>query len=319
MTAHATPAAPASHGEHAAPAAESTPALWHHLTNHQQVDERQLMSVTRGEGMRVWDQHGREYLDATSGGVWCVNVGYGRAEIADAVREQLLTLCYFAQSYASEPARALSARLLEKMPGLSRVYFANSGSEANEKAFKMVRQIAHKRHGGRKKYKILYRERDYHGSTLGCLSATGQEQRRDQYGPFVPDFVAVPHCLEYRSQWGDVANYGERAAAAIEAVILREGPDTVGALCLEPVTAGGGVIPAPAGYWPAVQDLCRSYDILLHIDEVVCGLGRTGAWFGYQHYGIEPDFVSLAKGLASGYAAISADRKSTRLNSSHYS
>lgn len=114
----------------------------------------------------------------------------------------------------------------------------------------------------------------------------------------------MPHCLEYRAQW-EGENYGERAADAIEEVILREGPDTVGALCLEPVTAGGGVITPPEGYWPRVQEICRKYDVLLHIDEVVCGLGRTGKWFGYQHYGIEPDFVTMAKGVASGYAAIS--------------
>ena len=283
-----------------------TPAVWQHLTHHGQVDEQNLMTIVRGLGMRIWDQHGVEYLDATSGGVWSVNVGYGREEIADAVREQLVKMCYFAQTLGSEPANALSAKLLEKIPGMSRVYFANSGSEANEKAFKIVRQIAFKRYSGNKKHKILYRDRDYHGSTLGCLSATGQEQRREQYGPYLPDFVEVPHCLEYRSQWGEVDNYGKRAAAAIEEVILREGPETVGALCLEPITAGGGVIPAPEGYWPAVQALCDQYDILLHIDEVVCGLGRTGKWFGYQHYGIRPDFVTLAKGLASGYAAISA-------------
>jgi taurine-pyruvate aminotransferase len=114
----------------------------------------------------------------------------------------------------------------------------------------------------------------------------------------------VPHCLEYRKQW-DVENYGERAADAIEEVILREGPDSVGCLVLEPVTAGGGVIVPPEGYWPCVQEICRKYDILLHIDEVVCGLGRTGTWFGYQHYGVKPDFVTMAKGVASGYAAIS--------------
>jgi taurine-pyruvate aminotransferase len=114
----------------------------------------------------------------------------------------------------------------------------------------------------------------------------------------------VPHCLEYRKQW-DVENYGQRAADAIEEVILREGPDSVGCLVLEPVTAGGGVIVPPDGYWDRVQDICRKYDILLHIDEVVCGLGRTGTWFGYQHYGIKPDFVTMAKGVASGYAAIS--------------
>ena len=125
-----------------------------------------------------------------------------------------------------------------------------------------------------------------------------------QYGPLTPGFVEVPHCLEYRKQW-DGPDYGLRAADAIEEVILREGPDTIGALCLEPITAGGGVIVPPEGYWPRVQEICRKYNILLHIDEVVCGVGRTGAWFGYQHYGVEPYFVTMAKGVASGYAAIS--------------
>jgi taurine-pyruvate aminotransferase len=120
-----------------------------------------------------------------------------------------------------------------------------------------------------------------------------------------PGFVMVPHCLEYRSQYPDAESYGIAAANAIEDVILREGPDTVGGLCLEPITAGGGVITPPAGYWERVQEICAKYNILLHIDEVVCGVGRTGAWFGYQHYGVKPDFVTMAKGVASGYAAIS--------------
>ncbi len=136
------------------------------------------------------------------------------------------------------------------------------------------------------------------------MSAGGQDERNAQYGPFAPGFVRVPHCLEYRKQWDVGENYGERAADAIEEVILREGPDTVGALCLEPVTAGGGVIVPPEGYWERVQEICKKYEILLHIDEVVCGVGRTGTWFGYQHYGIKPDFVTMAKGVASGYAAI---------------
>ena len=188
---------------------------------------------------------------------------------------------------------------------MSRVYFANSGSEANEKVFKMVRQIAHKRYGG-KKHKILYRERDYHGTTITALSCGGQDERGAQYGPFTPGFVMVPHCLEYRAQWDLTGEeYGIAAADAIERVILEEGPDTVGAICLEPITAGGGVITPPDGYLQRVQEICRKYEVLLHIDEVVCGIGRTGEWFGYQHYGIEPDFVTMAKGVASGYAAIS--------------
>ncbi|WP_420335540.1 aspartate aminotransferase family protein [Roseibium sp.] len=276
--------------------------VWHHLLQHKALETIDPKIMVEGKGMKLWDATGKEHLDAVSGGVWTVNVGYGRESIADAIRDQLVKLNYFANSAGSIPGALFSERLISKMPGMSRVYFTNSGTEANEKAFKMVRQIAHKRYGG-KKHKILYRERDYHGSSITAISAGGQQERNAQYGPYTPGFVEVPHCCEYRAQW-DVENYGERAADAIEEVILREGPDTVGALCLEPVTAGGGVITPPQGYWDRVQEICKKYDILLHIDEVVCGVGRTGTWFGYQHYGIKPDFVTMAKGVASGYAAI---------------
>ncbi|MCC5987481.1 MAG: aminotransferase class III-fold pyridoxal phosphate-dependent enzyme [Pararhodobacter sp.] len=278
--------------------------VWHHLTQHKPFETIDPRVIVEGKGLKVWDATGRETLDAVSGGVWTVNVGYGRESIADAVREQLVKMNYFAGSAGSVPGALFAEALIARMPGMSRVYYSNSGSEANEKAYKMVRQIAHRRHGG-KKWKILYRERDYHGTTIAALASGGQEERKAMYGPFPPGFVAVPHCLEYRSQWGDVADYGIRAADAIEEVILREGPDTVGAIILEPVTAGGGVITPPEGYWPRVQEICRKHDILLIIDEVVCGVGRTGTWFGYQHYGVEPDIVTMAKGVASGYAAIS--------------
>ena len=277
--------------------------VWHHLISHKPFETQAPRVIVEGRGMRVWDALGKEHLDAVSGGVWTVNVGYGRERIANAVRDQLIKMNYFANSAGSIPGAQFAEMLIDKMPGMSRVYYVNSGSEANEKVFKMIRQIAHKRHGGRK-HKILYRERDYHGSTIATMSAGGQEERNAQYGPYTPGFVPVPHCLEYRAQW-DVENYGERAADAIEEVILREGPDTVGGLCLEPITAGGGVITPPEGYWQRVQEICKTYDVLLHIDEVVCGVGRTGTWFGYQNYGVEPDFVTMAKGVASGYAAIS--------------
>src|SRR6185369_2086128 len=278
--------------------------VWHHLIQHKPFETVDPRIIVEGRGMRVWDATGKEHLDAVSGGVWTVNVGYGRESIANAVRDQLIKLNYFANSAGSVPGALFAEKLIEKMPGLSRVYYSNSGSEANEKAFKMVRQIAHRHHGGRK-WKILYRERDYHGTTITALSAAGQPQRAAQYGPFTPGFVEVPHCLEYRNQYGAVDNYGEAAADAIEQIILREGPDTVGAICLEPITAGGGVITPPAGYWEKVQDICRRHEIFIHIDEVVCGVGRTGTWFGYQNYGVKPDFVTMAKGVASGYAAIS--------------
>ncbi|GAA6194166.1 aspartate aminotransferase family protein [Phaeobacter gallaeciensis] len=282
--------------------------IWHHLLQHKPLEANDPRIIVEGKGMRVWDQKGKEHLDAVSGGVWTVNVGYGRESIAKAVYNQLIKMNYFAQSAGSIPGSIFAEMLIDKMPGMNRVYYTNSGSEANEKVFKLVRQIAHKRYGG-KKTKILYRDRDYHGSTLATMSAGGQDERNAQYGPFAPGFIRVPHCMEYRKHelgHEDLSGeaFGHAAADAIEEVILREGPETVGALCLEPVTAGGGVIEAPTGYWERVQEICKKYDVLLHIDEVVCGVGRTGTWFGYQQYGIKPDFVTMAKGVASGYAAI---------------
>lgn len=278
--------------------------VWHHLSQHKPLETSDPLLLVKGKGMHVWDAKGRSHLDVVSGGLWTVNVGYGRESIAKAVYEQLTQLNFFSHTAANIPAAMFAEKLIEKMPGMSRVYFSNSGSEANEKAYKIVRQIAAKKYGG-KKYKILYRERDYHGTTITALSSTGQFERKNQYGPFTPGFVEIPHCCEYRSQFGDVDDYGVRAAKEMEKVILAEGPDTIGAVVLEPITAGGGVITPPEGYWETIQEICRKYDILLHIDEVVCGVGRTGKWFGYQHYGIKPDIVTMAKGVASGYAAIS--------------
>ena len=283
--------------------------VWHHLTQHKPFETSDPRVIIEGKDMRVWDQNGKEYIDSVSGGVWTVNVGYGRESIAKAVHDQLMKLCYFAQSAGSIPGSLFAEKLISKMPGMSRVYYTNSGSEANEKVFKLVRQISHKKYDG-KKYKILFRDRDYHGGTLATMSAGGQDERVMQYGPLAPGFVRVPHCMEYRKHELGLehlsgAEFGRAAADLIEDVILKEGPETVGLLCLEPVTAGGGVITPPEGYWERVQEICKKYDILLHIDEVVCGVGRTGTkWFGYQHYDIKPDFVTMAKGVASGYAAI---------------
>ena len=285
--------------------------VWHHLVQHKPWETSDPRMIVKGRGMRVWDAKGKEYIDAVSGAVWTVNVGYGRERIAKVVQEQLVEMCYFAGAAGSIPGALFAEKLISKMPGMSRVYYSNSGSEANEKVFKMVRQIAHKKYGdAKKKYKILYRDRDYHGSSIGAMSAGGQDERNFQYGPMAPGFVRVPHCLEYRKEELGLEHlsgkaFGIEAANLIEKVILEEGPDTVGALCLEPVTAGGGVIVPPEGYWERVEEICHEYDVLLHIDEVVCGIGRTGTeWFGYQHYGVQPDFVTMAKGVASGYAAI---------------
>ena len=282
--------------------------VWHHITQHKKFDDVDPMVIVEGKGLKIWNAKGREMLDATSGGVWTVNVGYGREEIANAVRDQILKMNFFSGAMGTIPAALFSKQLLEKMPGMSRVYYSNSGTEANEKSYKIVRQIAHKKYDG-KKYKILYRDRDYHGTSITALASGGHGQRKHHYGPFTPGFEIVEHCLFYRAQWDDVKHdedaYGIKAANSIEEVILKEGPDTVGGIILEPITAGGGIIVPPNSYWQRVQEICKKYDVLLIIDEVVCGMGRTGTWFGYQQFDVKPDIVNMAKGVASGYAAIS--------------
>lgn len=281
--------------------------VWHHLTQHKVFENSDPMIIDHGKGMHVYDIKGKEYLDAVSGGVWTVNVGYGREEIVDAVAEQMKKLCYFANSFGSTPTAIFAEKLISKMPGMSRVYISNSGSEANEKAFKIVRQISILKHGG-KKNKIIYRDRDYHGTTITTLSACGQEERREQYGPFTPGFVSFPAANCYRNPYGldpSDPKLGELFANELEKVILAEGPDTVGGVIVEPITAGGGVLVPPKDYLTKVSAICKKYDVLLIIDEVVCGLGRTSKWFGYQHFDVQPDIVTMAKGVASGYAAIS--------------
>jgi taurine-pyruvate aminotransferase len=191
------------------------------------------------------------------------------------------------------------------MPEMNRVYISNSGSEANEKAYKMVRALGHIKHGGRKK-KILYRDRDYHGTTIAALSSTGQPQRREWFGPFVDGFTIFPHALCYRCAYGkSYPGCDLECARSLEEVIRCEGPDEVGAVIVEPITAGGGIIPPVPEYYDVLQGICRQYGVLLIMDEVVCGMGRTGEWFGYNHYGASPDIVTMAKGLASAYMPIS--------------
>ena len=279
--------------------------VWHHLTQHKGFESTDPMMVAKAKGMVVTDTKGNEYLDGTSGGVWTVNLGFGRDDMVQAVSNQLTKIPYFAGSFGNEPAAEYAKEVTSLMPGLDRVYYSNSGSEANEKGYKMVRQLAHFHNDG-KKHKIIYRDRDYHGTTIGAMSSSGQIQRKKQYGPFAPGFVEMPHCCCYRCPYGK--KYGEcniECATVLEDIIKKEGPDTVGSVVLEPITAGGGVIPPVPEYFPIIESICRKYDVLLHIDEVVCGLGRTGKWFGYQHYDVQPDIVTTAKGLAAGYAAVS--------------
>ena len=287
--------------------------VWHHLTQHKGFETSDPMIVSKADGMIVTDTKGNEYLDGTSGGVWTVNLGFGRDDMVDAVSRQLSKVPYFAGSFGNEPAAEYAKEVTSLMPGLDRVYYSNSGSEANEKGYKMVRQLAHFKNEG-KKHKIIYRDRDYHGTTIGAMSSSGQLQRKKQYGPFAPGFVEMPHCCCYRCPFGK--KYGEcniECATALEDIIKIEGPDTIGSVVLESITAGGGVIPPVPEYFPIIESICRKYDVLLHIDEVVCGIGRTGKWFGYQHYDVQPDIVTTAKGLAAGYAAVSITVTSEKL------
>ncbi len=282
-------------------------SLWHHLKPHKCFESQEQMIIVEGNGLRVTDIRGREYLDATSGGVWSVMVGYGRDSIADAVCAQMKKMPYFAGVFGNVPAIKFANKLLEKLPRLQKVYFSNSGSEANEKAFKIVRQAANIDPDRKGKYKILYRDRDYHGTTIAALSATGQFERKNDYGPFVEGFMEVPQCLCYRCDFNrKYPGCNMECAKAVEDVILKEGPESVGAIILEPITAGGGILPPVKEYYPMVQEICKKYGVWIIMDEVVCGFGRTGKFWGHEHYDVDPDIVTMAKGLASSYEALSA-------------
>jgi taurine-pyruvate aminotransferase len=279
--------------------------LWHHLVQHKVFESQDPRIFVEGNGARVRDIAGNEYLDGASGGVWCVNVGYGRESMAKVIYDQLLKLPYYAGVAGTVPAAEFADRLSALLPGLDRIFFSNSGSEANEKAFKMVRQLAHLKGTG--KYKVVYRDRDYHGTTIACLAASGQPERRKEYGPFPPGFAEIPHALCYRCPFDlTYPDCGVRCAHALEDTIQNEGPETVGAVILEPITAGGGVIAPVDEYYPIIQKICSTYDVILIMDEVVCGFGRTGTMFGFEQYDVVPDIVTMAKGMASAYAPISA-------------
>ncbi len=282
-------------------------ALWHHLKPHRVFESQEQMIIVEGKGLMVKDIRGREYLDATSGGVWSVMVGFGRDSIAEAVYEQLKKLPYFAGVYGNIPTIKFAQKLLEKLPRHDKVFFSNSGSEANEKAFKIVRQASRIDPSRKGKFKILYRDRDYHGTTFGAMSATGQAQRKQDFGPFLEGFVEFPHCACYRCPYEKTnGNCDIECARKVEDIILREGPETIGGLIVEPITAGGGILKPVGEYYPILQEICRKYGIWIIMDEVVCGFGRTGTFWGHEHYDVDPEIITMAKGLASSYGALSA-------------
>ncbi|MNO46365.1 Taurine--pyruvate aminotransferase [compost metagenome] len=281
--------------------------LWLHLTNHKIFEAQEPPIIAEGKGYMLKDVKGKEFVDGLSGGVWVVNVGHGRESIANAVSEQMKILPYYAGSMATPPYIMLAAKLASLLPEMPRVYISNSGSEANEKSFKMVRQYFSAKSSGKKKYKIVYRNRDYHGTTLAALASSGQQERKTDFGPLPEGFAEIPHALCYRCPFGkSYPGCSIDCARSLEQVIQQEGEDTVAAVIVEPITAGGGIIPPVPEYYPVLQEICRRYEVLLIMDEVVTGFGRTGTLFGHQHYDVKPDIITLAKGLASGYMPISA-------------
>jgi taurine-pyruvate aminotransferase len=272
-------------------------SLWHPLSQHRSFEETPPPLIVSGSGCFVTDGEGRRLLDGVSG-LWCVNVGHGRDELADVAREQMARLAYAPLTFSHEPAIRLAAALVEKLGFAGRAYFSSSGSEANEAAFKIARQY-HAQSGGPRRFKIIARYRGYHGNTLGALSATGQAERKLLYEPLVPGFVFIDPPDPYRGGAVD-------AAAQLERAIEREGPETVAAFIMEPIIAGGGVLVPEADYLPRVREICDRHGVLLILDEVVTGFGRTGAMFAHQHWGVQPDVITLAKGIASGYMPLAA-------------
>jgi adenosylmethionine-8-amino-7-oxononanoate aminotransferase len=270
---------------------------------HHPVDHAEPVIYVRGQRAMVQDICGREYIDALSG-LWNVNVGHGRAELAEAAAAQLKELAYFS-SYAGAsnvPAITLANRLIEiTYDNMQAVFFTCGGAEANESALKTAR-FYWKAHGKPDKVKVIARHQGYHGVTLQAMSATKMGAYWNMFEPRVPGFVHIQTCYPYRFQGAKPGEtVGQAAARELDEAILREGPETVGAFIGEPIHGAGGVIYPTDDYWPQVREVCTRHEVLLIADEVITGFGRTGRWFGLSHWKAKPDIVSFAKGITSGY------------------
>lgn len=281
--------------------------LWMHFSNL----KHGAAVITRGEGCYVYDEDGNRYFDGLAG-LFLTNVGHGRTEIADAVREQLNQLHYFPLwTYSHPMAIQLAARLANYAPGdLNRVFFTTGGSEAVESAWKLAKQYF-RTVGKPEKYKVIARDVAYHGTTMGALSVTGLEGIKDCFAPLTPGGFHARNTDSFRSEeQGDAL--AEACANDIERIILEQGPETVAAVFLEPLQNSGGCLPPPPGYFQRVREICDKHDVLLVSDEVICGFGRLGHMFGCIRYDYQPDIITCAKGLTSGYlplgAAIVSDR-----------
>lgn len=275
--------------------------VWHSMKPY---NPDGTMVVTKAKGSWVTDIDGNKYLDAMSG-LWCVNVGYGREELAKAAYDQLKELAFFPLTQSHLPAIKLGEKLNEMLGDEYVIFYSNSGSEANETAFKIARQY-HQQKGDFHRYKFISRYRSYHGNSMGSLAATGQAQRKYKYEPLAPGFihVAPPDC--YRSNDGpDCPPEKLESVKDIDRVMAWELSETIAGVIMEPIITGGGVLIPPDGYMKAVKDVCEKHGALLIVDEVICGFGRTGEPFGFMNYGVKPDIITMAKGITSAYLPLS--------------
>ena len=290
--------------------------LWMHSTRHSTYEEGgHVPVITRGEGAYIWDDQGNKYLDGLAG-LFTVQVGHGRTELAEVMAKQASELAFFPLwSYAHPPAIELADRLAELAPGdLNRVFFTSGGGEAVESAWKLAKQFF-KLTGKPMKHKVISRNVAYHGTPQGALSITGIPDAKKYFEPLVPTGIKVPNTNFYRAtEHGDDLNaFGQWAANRIAEAIEFEGPDTVAAVFLEPVQNSGGCFPPPPGYLERVREICDEYDVLFVADETICAYGRIGHYFATKRYGVTPDIITSAKGLTSGYAPLGAMIVSDRL------
>ena len=279
--------------------------LWGHFSRHGEGIAPPV--ITRGEGARIFDENGRSYLDGLAG-LFVVQVGHGRTELAQVAARQAETLAFFPLwSYVTAPAIELAERLATYAPGdLNRVFFTTGGGEAVESAWKLAKQYFRKV-GKPGKHKVLSRSVAYHGTTQGALAITGIPALKQEFEPLTPGGFRVPNTNQYRAPHGfEGEAFGIWAADRIAEAIEFEGPDTVAAVFLEPVQNSGGCFPPPPGYFARVREICDRYDVLLVSDEVICAFGRIGSMFACNDFGYQPDIITCAKGLTSGYAPLGA-------------
>ncbi|ASK62444.1 aspartate aminotransferase family protein [Virgibacillus phasianinus] len=276
--------------------------VWHHVSPYKK--ENPAMVVTEAKGSWITDHSGNKLLDAMSG-LWCVNVGYGREELALAAYEQMKQMAYAPMVQSHVAAIELAEKINEMLDDDYMIFYSNSGSDANEVAFKVTRQY-HQQNGDPSRYKFISRYRAYHGSSMGALSATGQALRKYKYEPLSSGFLHVAPPDNYRRPSGQsVEEYNLLRAEELENKIIWEQKETIAGIIMEPLITGGGVlIPHPV-YVKKVQEICKRHGVLLIIDEVICGFGRTGKMFGHMHYDIKPDIITMAKGLTSAYLPLS--------------